>query len=109
MTLLQRIEDLCDSRGITIYKLEKDIHLSQNTIRKWDKAYPTSKGLTLVADYFDVSVDFLLGRSDDPFSHKTGLKTPYGQIFSVLQAHKITDQQANALAKALAELLIGFV
>ena len=36
------------------------------TIVKWDKASPNSEKLSKVADYFHVSVDYLLGRDIKP-------------------------------------------
>jgi len=31
---------------------------------EYGKCYPTALGLVFIADYFDVSLDFLMGRSD---------------------------------------------
>lgn len=40
-------------------------------LRHWQKyeageVYPTVDGLIALADYFDVSIDYLVGRSEDP-------------------------------------------
>lgn len=44
--------------------LEAELGFGNGTIVKWDKASPNSEKLTKVADYFHVSVDYLLGRED---------------------------------------------
>lgn len=60
-----RIKGLCDERGITISRLETELDFSKATIRKWNGAsVPMIDKLVTVADYFDVSVDYLAGRTD---------------------------------------------
>lgn len=71
MTLLQRIKSLCASKKITIAELERKVDLSQGSIRNWDTKPPSIIRLRKVADYFDVSTDYLLGRTETPsFSTK---------------------------------------
>lgn len=42
--------------------LEAELGFGNGTIVKWDKASPNSEKLAKVADFFHVSVDYLLGR-----------------------------------------------
>lgn len=37
---------------------------------EYGKVIPTATILIALADYFDVSIDYLVGRSDNPNSHK---------------------------------------
>lgn len=63
--LYKRIKDLCSKRGITITKLEADLGFGNSSIKKWEKvSSPSIDKVVKVAGYFDVSIDFLLGRSD---------------------------------------------
>ncbi|WP_416353897.1 helix-turn-helix domain-containing protein [Agrilactobacillus fermenti] len=62
MSVLSRIKDLVNQKGITIAELERKLDFGQGSIRKWDKQSPSSERLQKVADYFDVSTDYLLGR-----------------------------------------------
>lgn len=48
----------------TVAELERLLNISNGTINKWDKAKPSVEALSKVADYFDVSVDYLLGRKN---------------------------------------------
>lgn len=57
---------LCSENGITKTKLERDCGFSQNSINKWAAQSPSADKLAKVADYFGVSVDYLLGKTDDP-------------------------------------------
>lgn len=58
--VLPKIKKLCEARGTTIYNLAKEIDVSKATIWTWDKAWPNSLLLKRVADYFGVTVDYLM-------------------------------------------------
>ncbi|MET3507076.1 transcriptional regulator with XRE-family HTH domain [Halalkalibacter oceani] len=61
---MSKIKTLCDERKVTFAEVERKIGISNGQIRRWDKVSPKSETLNKVADYFDVSVDYLLGRTD---------------------------------------------
>lgn len=63
MSLYDTILYLCSKNGITKTQLERDCGFSQNSINKWATKSPSSEKLSKVADYFDVSVDYLLGKN----------------------------------------------
>ncbi|MDE7261246.1 MAG: helix-turn-helix transcriptional regulator [Oscillospiraceae bacterium] len=60
-------------RGITPYRLSKETGISQSLFNSW-KRKPTSNiyssNLVLIADYLGCSVDYLLGRTEDPELHQ---------------------------------------
>ncbi|WP_423348496.1 helix-turn-helix domain-containing protein [Lactiplantibacillus plantarum] len=64
MNTYSRIKELADTHKISISELERTLKLSNGSVSKWAKSMPNSKYLTKVADYFDVSTDYLLGRTD---------------------------------------------
>lgn len=64
MSLVARIKQLCDEKKMTVAELERKTGISNGQIRKWDKSTPGVDKLKKVADYFDVSTDYLLGRTD---------------------------------------------
>ncbi|ACK39754.1 XRE family transcriptional regulator [Listeria monocytogenes] len=66
MTLLEVIKKLCKKRGISVTMLENELELPDNTIYQWKNRTPSVDRLQVVADYFNVSVDYLLGRTDNP-------------------------------------------
>ncbi|MBC1615425.1 helix-turn-helix transcriptional regulator [Listeria booriae] len=69
MTIVDRIKKLCENRKITIAELERSAGLTSSTIYRWDKNTPSGDKLEKVADYFNVSVDYLLGR-DEAFNEE---------------------------------------
>ena len=68
----QRLDELRAEKGIeTIYALSQKLHIHRNNIRQWFKlnSLPQIDDLVILADFFGVSIDYLLGRTDD--------RTPY--------------------------------
>ncbi|KAJ72474.1 transcriptional regulator, Cro/CI family [Enterococcus faecalis AZ19] len=66
MTVFERLKSLCDKQGISINTLEERIGLSKNVLYSWKKKVPGGNNLKLVADYFGVTTDYLLGRTNIP-------------------------------------------
>lgn len=62
MTTFERIKNLAYNQKISLQKVAIDIGLSENAIYGWKTRKPKGEDLAKVADYFHVSVDYLLGR-----------------------------------------------
>ena len=58
--IYKKIKLLCKERGITIYRLEKDLAFSPSTVIKWRTSMPTVDKLNKVADHFGVSIEYFL-------------------------------------------------
>lgn len=65
MTLFERIKFLADKQGKSINDVENDLNYSQNTLYRLKRTNPSAKKLEELADYFQVSTDYLLGRQDE--------------------------------------------
>lgn len=69
MNIKERIQELCKKNGISVNKLEKDLGFGGGYISKLCKSTPNTKKIQLIADYFKVSVDYLMtGEEYDVFS-----------------------------------------
>lgn len=69
MTLFQnRFKQLKDSSGVSSYKIYTAIGSAPSTVTNWleGKSVPDMNYLIKLADYFNVSIDYLVGRSDKP-------------------------------------------
>lgn len=54
-----------DSKALTNYQLAKDLDIHPSTVANWlSGKIPRKKTLALLADYFGVSVDYLLGNGE---------------------------------------------
>ena len=63
--LYTRIKELCESRGISMTKLSEDLGIAASLIRKWKTTTsPSVDRVKMIAEYFGVSVDYLIGLSD---------------------------------------------
>lgn len=60
MTVYERIENLRNSNKISQGKLEKELGFSNGSISKWKNSMPTLERLQKIADYFGVTVDYLM-------------------------------------------------
>ena len=67
-----RLKILREKRNISQLKLAMDLDLNQNAISRYESGAREADYKTLVrlADYFNVSVDYLLERTDDPTMHR---------------------------------------
>ena len=65
MTVFERIEKLRKDKKISQGKLEKELGFSNGSISKWRNSTPTYERLQKVADYFGVSVDYLMTGTED--------------------------------------------
>lgn len=66
------LKNFMDQKGISIEKLALDLNLSEeNIILCQNNIFNADIDiLILLADYLDISVDYLMGRIDNPDSHK---------------------------------------
>lgn len=71
--MIFRLKELREAKHLSQVRLAMELHLSQNSISRYENiereaGYET---LILIADYFHVSLDYLLGRTDNPNSEPT--------------------------------------
>ncbi len=64
MTTLERIKLLAKKQGKSLQKVSSDLGFGVNYFYRLKTQQPTADKLALIADYFHVSVDYLLGRED---------------------------------------------
>lgn len=63
---------LCEMHNTKPNPVGKEIGISSGIITKWKKeeSLPSGEMLIKIAEYFDCSIDFLVGRTSDIYSHK---------------------------------------
>ena len=61
-----RIKELAQKQGLSINLLEEKRGYSRNTIYNLKNSKPSTERISEIADYFNVSTDYLLGRTDNP-------------------------------------------
>ena len=63
-----RLKELRKRKGLSQLRLATDLHTTQNTISRYEtgEREPGIEELIKIANYFNVSVDYLLGRTENP-------------------------------------------
>lgn len=63
-----RLKEIRKSKGISQLKTAMDLNMSQNTISRYEtgEREPGINELIKIADYFNISIDYLLERTDNP-------------------------------------------
>lgn len=115
MSLLYRIKDLASQRKVSLAEVEREAGLSSGSITKWDKSSPKAESLQKVANYFNVTTDYLLGRTDTPqftarnerdvqkmlTELKDGLSNEHTLAYLKNDGEEIDEEDAELLAEAL--------
>ena len=63
-----RLKELRTKKGISQLRLATELNTTQNTISRYEtgEREPGIDELIKIADYFNVSVDYLIGRTENP-------------------------------------------
>ena len=92
---------LCEENGDTATGVSTKVGFSKGSVSYWKKQYekgieatPDTKVAQLIADYFGVSVDYLLGRTDVPGNRMTEEKAP-----------TLTDKDERDVARTVEKIL----
>ena len=98
-----RIKELAQKQGLSINLLEEKLGYSRNTIYNLKNSKPSTERISEIADYFNVSTDYLLGRTDNP-KITTG-----GDASAALDLRDIAAQSMLFDGKPLTEEDIDFI
>ena len=62
----ERLKELRINQGLSIQKLAKEVSIGSSSLCRWENCQADIKGsqLIVLARYFDVTVDYLLGLED---------------------------------------------
>lgn len=65
--MFDRVKELSDRKGISLTELARKMDWADKAIYNWKNSSPSIDKVEKVADYFNVSTDYLLGRTDEPY------------------------------------------
>nr|DAR87904.1 MAG TPA: repressor protein [Caudoviricetes sp.] len=74
------VKDLCEKQGISLNTLEDKLKLGKNSLYGLKRNQPSAERLQQIADYFNVSTDYLLGRTDNPAISSDLVTTADGRV-----------------------------
>jgi len=111
MTITERVQLLCREKGVTLSGLEKELGFGNSSLCKWDTSVPGIDRVLKVADYFGVSIDFLVRGYDGPqingkkaFNKYSIIELVRGTGLNVNQIITVLDQAKSVV---LDEAVVG--
>ena len=95
MEFSETLKYLRNSTQCTQKKLAEYLGLSANTVCEWEKnrSEPSIQTIRKLAEYFDVSADYLLGLEDDFGARTAPAPTVMGDNYSLEERQLIEDYQ----------------
>lgn len=97
MGLTQRIKELADKKNVTFAEIERSVGISNGQIRRWDQSSPKIENIQKIADYFNVSTDYLLGRNLTPDSIEKSDEQLSTQIMFRMDTQGLSLDEVNEL------------
>jgi len=64
-TIYLRIKELANEKKVSLAQIERDLDFSNGLISRWRKSDASSDKASAVAKYFGVSLDYLVGNTND--------------------------------------------
>lgn len=102
-----RIKELAKKQGLSINSLEEKLGYSRNTIYNLKNSKPSTERISEIADYFNVSTDYLLGRTDNPViagnkvaKAEIDLKKDAAESF-FYDGHELNDEDFDLISSLL--------
>lgn len=115
MNTIEKIFSFIKQTGKGLYTLEKEIGLKKGTLTNWDLGRtknPSSDNLNKIANYFHVSVDYLLGQTDEMEKKPTSEEVGFKKFRNILESKGISEQDLESLDKeklsAIADIIKNF-
>jgi len=102
-----RIKELAKKQGLSINSLEEKLGYSRNTIYNLKNSKPSTERISEIADYFNVSTDYLLGRTDNPvIARDTVTKTEIDLKKDATESffydgHELNDEDLDLISSLL--------
>ena len=92
-----RLRELRKKAGLTQKEFAKIFGAAQNTVSQWETGTRSIDGETLckLSDYFGVSVDYLLGLSDEKKSPAENLSEAKREMIELVD--QLSDEQVSKL------------
>ena len=109
---IERLEKLCEERGVSLYRICKDTGISTANMSQWKKGLssPNLKSLRKLADYFGVPLEYLVGASSRapqpstdhshyvPVLGRVAAGIPIEMVEDVLGFEEVDDSVGEAFA-----------
>lgn len=101
MTVFERIKKLAKERGYSLTKLNDQAGLGTNSIYHWKTKTPGTDNLQKVADVLHVSVDYLLGNTEERNESKKSVDLNDDDAFLTFEGRPIPEEDRELIKRLL--------
>ena len=98
-----RVKEVCRERGVSLNTVERACGFSAGAISHWDTKIPSVDRVARVADYFDISMDNLLGRRP-AHSQFTGIDGAYLSLARTAARSGVEPEDMEILMDAVQKM-----
>ena len=91
--IADKIRIIANLKNISINSMLNEIGLGKNTLMNFKTSMPKADNLAKIADYLDVSVDYLLGRTNDPNISDSSELNIVEKNWKLITAYKNSDMK----------------
>lgn len=109
----EKIKELAKKRGKSLGQVEEDLGYGRNTLYKIKNSTPNAERIAEIANYFNVSTDYLLGRTDNPaIANDDKVNSYLGPAETGLvaafrnQTQNMTEEEKVRFNKAIESLMV---
>ena len=103
----EKVRELARKKGLSLNQVEEKLGYSKNTLYSLKRQKVSSERLQEIADYFNVSTDYLLGRTDNPAiagdtvtKTEIDLKKDAAESF-FYDGHELNDEDLDLISSLL--------
>lgn len=90
----EKIKELAKKRGKALGQVEEDLGYGRNTLYKIKNSTPNAERIAEIANYFNVSVDYLLGRTKNPYTSNDDLMNTQ-ELETLIMFRKETEDMSD--------------
>lgn len=101
---MENLRKIREERKVNQLKIAMDLEISQESISKYETgvAFPFKIILLKLADYFNCSIDYLMGRTDNPKINTDNLSAESERIENLIfRYNKLSEKDKNKLEGCL--------
>jgi len=99
----QRIRDLRKQKRMSQTELAKSAGVSQTTVTAWEtgKAEPSSSAVSKLADIFNVTTDYLLGRPNKQETKKDDVELSDDDVIMTWRGKPLSDEDRELIRRIM--------
>lgn len=90
----EKIKELAKKSGKALGQVEEDLGYGRNTLYKIKNSTPNAERIAEIANYFNVSVDYLLGRTKNPYTSNDDLMNTQ-ELETLIMFRKETEDMSD--------------